>query len=118
MVFFDIAISGNYAGRIVMELFTNTTPKTAENFRCLCTGEKGATKGGFADESYVNKLKVGSLMMIKKISIPDSNTTAFAIFTTDEDYWEGTNVVFGKVVDGFKVVEEMQKIGTEIGFIK
>ncbi|KAJ7950691.1 Peptidyl-prolyl cis-trans isomerase [Quillaja saponaria] len=111
MVFFDIAISGNYAGRIVMELFTNTTPKTAENFRCLCTG-------GFADESYVNKLKVGSLMMIKKISIPDSNTTAFAIFTTDEDYWEGTNVVFGKVVDGFKVVEEMQKIGTEIGFIK
>ncbi|CAM6091173.1 unnamed protein product [Calypogeia fissa] len=45
-VFFDITIGGSPVGRIVMELFADTNPKTAENFRCLCTGEKGAGKSG------------------------------------------------------------------------
>ncbi len=40
-VFFDINIAGKPAGRIVMELRADIAPKTAENFRALCTHEKG-----------------------------------------------------------------------------
>ncbi|XP_040897629.1 peptidyl-prolyl cis-trans isomerase A [Toxotes jaculatrix] len=40
-VFFDVAADGAPVGRVVMELRDDVVPKTAENFRALCTGEKG-----------------------------------------------------------------------------
>ena len=45
-VFFDITIGGQAAGRIVMTLDSEGCPQTAENFRCLCTGEKGVSSSG------------------------------------------------------------------------
>ena len=46
VVFFDMTIGGAPAGRIEMTLRADVVPKTAENFRALCTGEKGmGTKG-------------------------------------------------------------------------
>ncbi|ORY08333.1 peptidyl-prolyl cis-trans isomerase D [Clohesyomyces aquaticus] len=45
-VFFDVTVGGVKAGRIVIELYSDITPRTAENFRALCTGEKGLGKSG------------------------------------------------------------------------
>src|SRR6056297_2207984 len=40
-VAFDVTIGDDDAGTIEFELFADVAPKTAENFRALCTGEKG-----------------------------------------------------------------------------
>jgi cyclophilin family peptidyl-prolyl cis-trans isomerase len=40
-VFFDITIDGKPSGRITFELFDDVVPKTAENFKALCSHEKG-----------------------------------------------------------------------------
>ncbi|RWS31684.1 peptidyl-prolyl cis-trans isomerase E-like protein [Leptotrombidium deliense] len=48
-VYFDIRIDGQFSGRIKMLLRKDITPLTAENFRCLCTHEKGF---GFKGSSF------------------------------------------------------------------
>jgi peptidyl-prolyl isomerase F (cyclophilin D) len=49
--FFDMSIDGEEIGRIVMELRSDIVPKTAENFRALCTGEKTKV-GGYEGSSF------------------------------------------------------------------
>jgi cyclophilin family peptidyl-prolyl cis-trans isomerase len=41
MVYFDLEIGHRPIGRLVMELFMDVAPRSAENFRALCTGERG-----------------------------------------------------------------------------
>ena len=40
-VFLEVEISGVNIGRMIFKLYSDQCPKTAENFRCLCTGERG-----------------------------------------------------------------------------
>ncbi|KAL4536736.1 hypothetical protein Ndes2526A_g06243 [Nannochloris sp. 'desiccata'] len=45
-VYFDMELGGEPVGRIVMTLYADVAPRTAENFRALCTGEKGVNSRG------------------------------------------------------------------------
>jgi len=152
-VFFDVLIGKLKAGRIVMELFADVTPKTAENFRALCTGEKGIgvsgkqlhykgsafhriiprfmcqggdfTRGNgtggesiygqkFADENFKLKhLEPGILSMAN--AGPNTNGSQFFICTEVTPWLDGKHVVFGKVVNGYSVVKEMEKVGSDSG---
>ncbi|XP_008944668.1 PREDICTED: E3 SUMO-protein ligase RanBP2 [Merops nubicus] len=49
VVYFEVSADNEPLGHITMELFSNIVPRTAENFRALCTGEKGF---GFKNSTF------------------------------------------------------------------
>ncbi|MCO5563057.1 hypothetical protein L7F22_016693 [Adiantum nelumboides] len=126
-VFFDVEVDGKPAGRVVMGLYGNTVPKTVENFRALCTGEKGGDftmgdgRGGesiygakFADENF--KLKhtgPGVLSMANAGS--NTNGSQFFITTVKTSWLDGKHVVFGKVISGMDIVYKVEAEGTQSG---
>ena len=149
-VFMDITIGGQNAGRVVIELYADKTPKTAENFRCLCTGEKGVGKSGkplhfkgssfhrvisqfmaqggdftagngtggesiygrkFADENFtVKHTKRGDLSMAN--AGPNTNGSQFFLCFIPCDWLNGKHCVFGSVVDGLEVLDNLESVGS------
>ena len=57
-VFFEITVDGAPLGRIEFELYNDIVPKTAENFRALCTGEKGVGKAGKPSGDLVLNIRI------------------------------------------------------------
>ncbi|KAF9818143.1 hypothetical protein SFRURICE_003884 [Spodoptera frugiperda] len=88
LVFLDISIDGEQAGRIVIKLRNDVVPKTAENFRALCTGEKGVGCNGKPLHFKGSKFH----------KVPCAHL-------------DGTNVVFGEVMAGLGIVREIQRYG-------
>ncbi|TIA94146.1 hypothetical protein E3P81_00357 [Wallemia ichthyophaga] len=55
-VFIDWNIDGEYAGRLIFELYSDKVPKTAENFKSLCTGERGSDEATGNSLTYKNSI--------------------------------------------------------------
>ncbi|EDL15462.1 mCG20642 [Mus musculus] len=113
-VFFDVDIGGERVGRIVLELFADIVPKTAENFRALCTGEKGtgSTTGKplhFKGCPFHRQHDREGLLSMANAG-PNTNGSQFFITTVPTPHLDGKHVVFGQVIKGLGVARTLENV--------
>mmetsp|Transcript_26108 Transcript_26108/g.43134 ORF Transcript_26108/g.43134 Transcript_26108/m.43134 type:complete len:262 (-) Transcript_26108:353-1138(-) len=131
-VFFDIQIGAKRVGRLVIELFADVVPKTAENFRCLCTGERGlgqkTQKGGdfsnmngtggesiyggkFEDENFTHMHNGAGILSMANAG-KNTNGSQFFITFRKCEHLDDKHVVFGRVIEGMPIVQSIEKVET------
>jgi cyclophilin family peptidyl-prolyl cis-trans isomerase len=150
-VFFEISIGGKSRGRIIFQLRNDVVPGTAENFRSLCTGEKGLGSSGkplhykdskfhriipgfmcqggdfttgdgrggesiyggkFHDENF-QLIHTGRGDLSMANAGPNSNGSQFFITLKKTTHLDGKHVVFGKVIKGMDILDEMERVDTD-----
>ena len=110
----DITIGDKPAGRIVIELRADVVPKTAENFRALCTGGKSIYGAKFADENFQLKHTGAGILSMANAG-PNTNGSQFFLCTVKTAWLDGKHVVFGSVVEGMDVVKAIEAVGSDSG---
>lgn len=75
-VYINIRAGNSELGQIVIKLYSNIVPKTCENFRVLCSGERGYTNNG-TKISYKNSIfhRIIPNFMIQGGDIPNGDGT-------------------------------------------
>lgn len=139
LVFMDISVNNKKIGRIIIKLFSDIVPKTAKNFRELCkkhyknapfhriikdfmiqggdfTNENGT--GGysiyghkFEDENFKLDHDRPYLLSMAN-SGPNTNGSQFFITTNKTSHLDGKHVVFGEVIKGLDVIDDLNNVET------
>ncbi|KAG1652675.1 NK-tumor recognition protein [Nymphon striatum] len=126
--FFDVDVGGVQVGRVIFELFSDICPITCENFRSLCTGEKGegltdkktfalqrsngsggeSIYGGtFKDENFTLKHDKPHLLSMANRG-KDTNGSQFFITTKPAPHLDNVHIVFGQVVSGKDLITDIE----------
>ncbi|KAK3253247.1 hypothetical protein CYMTET_37496 [Cymbomonas tetramitiformis] len=138
-VFFDISLDGVMLGRVTMDLFFNLLPRTCENFYQLATGQNGYGFQGakffrvipgfmmqsgangqsiygprFDDEGFpLNHSEPYVVAMAN--GGPNTNGAQFYITVDPMPHLDGKHMVFGTVVSGTSIVDEVVAAGSQSG---
>uniref|UniRef100_A0A0G4I076 PPIase cyclophilin-type domain-containing protein n=1 Tax=Chromera velia CCMP2878 TaxID=1169474 RepID=A0A0G4I076_9ALVE len=115
-VYFDVSIGGKDVGRLTMELFCEEAPMTCENFRALCTGERGIGKTTGKPLYFMNCPfhRIIKGFMAQGLSManagPNTNGSQFFIIFGPTPHLDGKHVVFGKVIKGHDVLDALENV--------
>ncbi|XP_037069915.1 peptidyl-prolyl cis-trans isomerase E-like [Pollicipes pollicipes] len=144
-VYLDVKAGSTVLGRITLTLRSDICPRTADNFRSLCTHEKGFGYKGCAFHrvipgfmlqggDFTNNNGTGGhsiyggkfadenftlpcepYCLAMANSGPNTNGSQFFITTDRTEWLNGKHVVFGKVTAGLDVVKKVERLGSKSG---
>jgi cyclophilin family peptidyl-prolyl cis-trans isomerase len=131
LIYFTCIIINNIY--VFLQLRTDVTPKTCENFRALCTGEKGfgykgstfhrvipnfmLQGGDFTNHNGTGGKSIyGEKFADENFVLKHTRPGFLSFITTVKTSWlDGRHVVFGNVVEGMDVVKQVEAFGSQSG---